>query len=75
MYTIISSHSSYTFSHTEIVIISLLLIWELAWKAVALWKAGHNNQPVWFVAMFLINSVGILEILYIFIFQRKRSKK
>ena len=48
-----------------------LLIWSLAWKGMALWKAGRNNQPWWFVALLIINTVGLLEIVYLMWFQKK----
>ncbi|MBX4195995.1 DUF5652 family protein [Candidatus Pacearchaeota archaeon] len=46
----------------------VVLIWVLAWKGFALWKAGRRNQPVWFVALLVVNTLGLLEILYIFLF-------
>ncbi|HVY72718.1 MAG TPA: DUF5652 family protein [Candidatus Paceibacterota bacterium] len=44
----------------------LAAIWSLAWKGIALWHAGRNNDGWWFIAILLINSVGILEIVYLF---------
>ncbi len=52
-----------------------LLIWEAVWKGIALWKAGRNNQIVWFVFVFLFNTLGILPILYIVFFQAKPKKR
>jgi hypothetical protein len=49
------------------------LAWTLPWKGVALWKAAKNDDKVWFVALFLVNTLAILEILYIFIFSKKKS--
>ncbi|OGY09393.1 MAG: hypothetical protein A2700_01795 [Candidatus Blackburnbacteria bacterium RIFCSPHIGHO2_01_FULL_44_64] len=49
----------------------LLATWELVWKGMALWKASKNNQKNWFVALLLINSIGILPILYLKLFQKK----
>ncbi|HJH30591.1 MAG TPA: hypothetical protein C5S51_13070 [Methanosarcinaceae archaeon] len=50
-------------------IILVLVFWELFWKGVALWKAARNNQKYWFIAMLVLNTAGILPILYIYIFQ------
>lgn len=50
-----------------IIGISLLAIWELVWKGLALWRAGRNNQLGWFVAILIINSAGILPIIYLLI--------
>jgi hypothetical protein len=46
-------------------------IWELIWKGIALWKTGRNNQLKWFVAILILNTVGILPIIYLKFFQKK----
>jgi len=48
----------------------LLSVWTLAWKGLALWKSARNKSPVWFLILLLVNTLGILEILYIFLFSR-----
>lgn len=58
----------------HLLLFSLLGIWSFVWKAIALWKAGRNNHFAWFIALFVINTLGILEIIYIFGFaNNKRS--
>jgi hypothetical protein len=52
----------------------ILALWESIWKGLALWKCGKNNQLVWFVCIFIFNTVGILPILYILFFQRKHVR-
>jgi hypothetical protein len=59
-------------SSMEIVLV-LIILWSLPWKGVALWKAARNNQPAWFVALIIINTVGILEITYLYFFQRNKN--
>jgi len=54
-------------------VIFLLALWTLPWKGVALWRAGGNKQLVWFVCIFIFNTLAILEIIYIFGFSRKKS--
>jgi hypothetical protein len=54
-------------------LISILVIWELIWKGIALWKAAKEKQKGWFIAILLLNTVGILPILYIFLL--KKGKK
>jgi len=57
-------------------IIALLIIvgiWEAIWKGIALWKSGRNNQLAWFVCILIFNTIGILPILYILFFQRKKK--
>jgi uncharacterized membrane protein YadS len=52
----------------------LLGLWSAVWKAIALYKAGSNKSVPWFVVLFILNTVGILEILYIFVFSRSKKK-
>lgn len=48
-------------------------LWTIPWKGFALWKSARLGQKWWFIALLLINTIGILEILYIFVFSRKKS--
>jgi hypothetical protein len=50
-----------------------LAIWDSVWKAIALWKAGGNRDSAWFICIFIFNTVGILPIIYIFGFSKKKS--
>lgn len=55
------------------VAIVLTLIWSYAWKLFALWTAARKKAWVWFVILALVNTVGILEILYIFVFSKMKT--
>ncbi len=55
------------------LIILLVALWTLPWKGVALWKSAKDGSKYWFVALLIVNTVGILEILYIFIFSKKKN--
>jgi len=55
------------------LLISLAVAWSMAWKGVALWRAGRNAHLVWFIVLFIVNTLGILEIIYIFAFSRKQE--
>ncbi len=48
-----------------------LIIWGVIWKGIGLWKSAKNNQMGWFIAIFLLNTIGILPILYIKFFQKR----
>ena len=52
-----------------------LMIWTLIWKGIALWKCGRNNQLGWFIVLLIVNTAGILEIIYIVWFQNKPKAK
>jgi len=49
----------------------LLFLWVIFWKGLALWKAARLGHKGWFVALLIINTAGILDILYIYFFSRK----
>jgi hypothetical protein len=53
----------------------VIVIWSIVWKLLALWKSARKNSPVWFVLLAIINTVGILEILYIYVFSEIDYKK
>ncbi|MBP9711067.1 MAG: hypothetical protein KBD50_02310 [Candidatus Pacebacteria bacterium] len=44
----------------------VLIAWSLFWKGLALWHASKKHQPWWFVIILLVNTAGILEIIYLF---------
>jgi len=52
--------------------LSVLILWTLVWKGMALWKAARHGHKIWFVALLLINTAGLLEILYIYFFSKKK---
>ncbi|MCL5004292.1 MAG: DUF5652 family protein [Patescibacteria group bacterium] len=49
----------------------LLLVWSLFWKGLALWRAAGNREKVWFIFLFLINTLGILDIVYLILTKPK----
>jgi len=61
----------YTFPPTLAWIAPLVLI-EVVLKGVALWQAGRNNQLYWFIALLVVNSVGILPAIYLIFFQKRK---
>ncbi len=54
------------------LLILVVSIWTLFWKGIALWKAAKQNQKNWFIAILILNTVGILDIVYLFRFSTKR---
>ena len=50
-----------------------LVVWSLIWKGWALWKAAKNDSKPWFIALLILNTAGILDILYIFLFGKKSA--
>lgn len=58
---------------TLLIFLYLAILWTLPWKGVALWKAAKIGDKIWFIVLLLVNTLAILEILYIFIFSKKRK--
>ena len=54
------------------LIVVLLASWILPWKGYALWRAAQRNEKWWFIVFLLVNTLAILEIVYIFVITRKK---
>jgi methionyl-tRNA synthetase len=51
-----------------------LIIWSIVWKGLALWRAARLRQVGWYIALLVINTVGVFEIIYL-IATNKRYKE
>ena len=61
--------------HALAPILPFLLLWEGFWKGLALWHSARRGQPWWFVILLVVNTVGILAIVYLFaVAKLKRSE-
>lgn len=60
------------FLEKMLLFVLIYLAWVIPWKVVALWRAARNNHKVWFGFIFIVNSLAILEIIYIFGFSKKK---
>lgn len=69
--------STIAFIEDNPFLVALIVIWSLAWKGFAMWKAGAvKKNPYWFGALLILNTYGIVDILYIFLFSEwKKIKK
>jgi hypothetical protein len=54
-------------------ILYLLIAWSLIWKGIALWHSARNKQLVWYIALLIVNTVGILEIVYLIFFKKDKT--
>jgi len=48
------------------VTLFLLIVWSIFWKGLALWHSAGRKQGWWFVVLLVVNTAGILEIIYLF---------
>ena len=51
-------------------IIILFIVWSLFWKSLALWHSAQRGSYKWFIVLLLVNTLGILEIIYLFGFAK-----
>lgn len=58
------------------MILSLIYAtWVLVWKGLALWRAAQKKQKIWFVVLLVLNTLGLLEIAYLFVFSKQNWSK
>jgi len=55
--------------------ILILVFWTVIWKGLALWKAARRGDRNWFIALLVVNTAGLLEILYVYFFSKKSGQK
>jgi hypothetical protein len=53
----------------------ILGLWTLFWKGTALWHAARGNDSIWFIVLMVVNSVGILEIIYLLAVRKIKLNK
>ncbi|MCX6787011.1 MAG: DUF5652 family protein [Candidatus Kaiserbacteria bacterium] len=59
------------FASIFIPIILVVVLWTIVLKGYALWHAARGSQKWWFIALLVINTMGILEIIYLIWFRIK----
>lgn len=45
---------------------ALFALWSLFWKGLALWHSARRGETWWFLALLLLNTAGVVEIIYLF---------
>ncbi len=55
--------------------IFLLILWSGFWKGLALWHSARNGKPWWFIVLLIVNTAGILEIIYLFLVAKLKASE
>lgn len=55
-------------------LILILGIWEMVWKIIAMWRSARNNHLAWFICIAIINTAGILPIVYLLMHKSLKSE-
>lgn len=63
--------NSFLINPTFSIVLLILALWTVPWKIYAVWLTVKRNEKKWFVALLILNTVGILEIFYIFKIAKK----
>ena len=54
-----------------IPLVLVAVLWTVALKGYSLWYAARSGQKWWFIALLIINTVGLLEIVYLIWYRPK----
>ncbi len=53
----------------------LLLLADLVLRGIALYKSARKEQKIWFVALLVINSMGLLPLIYLLLEKKSQAPK
>ena len=54
-------------------VLLLIMLWVLPWKGYSMWLAAQRKDKKWFLILLIINSLAILDIIYIFFVAKKKK--
>lgn len=54
--------------------IYVLLVIDLVVRGFALYKSARKDQKIWFIALLLVNSLGLLPLVYLFMNRQSAIK-
>jgi len=57
--------------HWLIVLFAILIVFDLVLKLFAFWRSARNNQLAWFICIGIINTAGILPLIYLLFFSKQ----
>jgi methionyl-tRNA synthetase len=52
---------------------ALAALWTVIIKGFALWHSARAGQKWWFIALLIVNTLGILEVIYLIWFRPSHS--
>lgn len=60
-------------------ILIILALLDLALKGWGMWRSARMSMPVWFIALLVVNSLGILPVIFLLLtntkYERTHGKK
>ena len=64
-----------TFILANLPLVIAIVAGTLILKGIALWRAARLGQKGWFVALLIVNTLGILEAIYLLFVSRSKGEK
>lgn len=58
-------------STIAIIILIILCIWTIFWKAYSVWTSARMGHRKWFFVLLVLNTIGILDIFYLIFVAKK----
>jgi hypothetical protein len=58
-----------------VIVVILVAVLEIILKGMATWIAAKNGQKTWFWVLLVLNTAGILPIVYMTLVSKKSEKK
>lgn len=52
-----------------------IVAWSFPWKAWALWLAARRGDIWWFLIILFLNTLGILDMIYIFMIAKQSDTR
>lgn len=73
MYNMMTQNYGLGFAEGLMPLFVLALVWNIFWKGLALWHSGRRGEEWWFIALLFLNTLGILEIIYLFTVAKRNT--
>ncbi|HSX33292.1 MAG TPA: DUF5652 family protein [Candidatus Saccharimonadales bacterium] len=48
-----------------LVLLVLVVLWDLLWRGIALWRSSRQRQKGWFIALLILNTASVLPLIYL----------
>lgn len=58
-----------------IFLIIVIALFDGVMKIIGMWKAARAEQLAWFICLAIFNTAGILPLVYLGWFQKKKGRK
>lgn len=62
------------FTPVRTIFFLIAVIWSVIWQGFALWRAARNEHRGWFIVLLIVHTLGILDIIYLLAFSKKKEQ-